>query len=123
MAKKIAIVTGVSRVSGIGKAICVELAKKGCDIFFTYWLKYDNQMPWGVKQDEPELIKKEIEQIGARCEKLELDLTQSDSIKILYQEVRDTMGKPIILINNATYSTHKCQMKLPMHYLKVQLKC
>ena len=33
MNKKIAIVTGVSRLKGIGRAICNELAKKGIDIF------------------------------------------------------------------------------------------
>ena len=43
MPKKLAIVTGVSRLNGIGKAICVELAKNGVDIFFTYWLDYDKK--------------------------------------------------------------------------------
>jgi 3-oxoacyl-[acyl-carrier protein] reductase len=36
---KIAIVTGASRVNGIGTAICRELAKEGADIFFTHWSK------------------------------------------------------------------------------------
>ncbi|SIR10627.1 hypothetical protein SAMN05920897_1423 [Alkalispirochaeta americana] len=31
---RIAIVTGVTRLKGIGKAICIELAKKGIDVFF-----------------------------------------------------------------------------------------
>jgi NAD(P)-dependent dehydrogenase (short-subunit alcohol dehydrogenase family) len=42
--KRIAIVTGVSRLNGIGKAICMELAKQGIDIFFTYWTQYDKEM-------------------------------------------------------------------------------
>ena len=33
MNKRIAIVTGVSRLKGIGKAICIELARQGIDIF------------------------------------------------------------------------------------------
>jgi len=102
---KIAIVTGASRLNGIGKAICVELAKKGCDVFFTYWKKYDHQMPWGVENDEPALIEQELKQLGIRCEKLELDLTKEDSIEILFNKVERTLGKASILINNATYST------------------
>jgi 3-oxoacyl-[acyl-carrier protein] reductase len=35
MNRKIAIVTRVSRLKGIGYAICVELAKRNFDIFFT----------------------------------------------------------------------------------------
>lgn len=105
MEKKIAIVTGTSRINGIGKAICIELAKKGCDIFFTYWKAYDNQMPWGIENNEPELIENELKRLGIRCEKLELDLTKDNSIEILFNEVENKLGKPSILINNATYST------------------
>ena len=43
---KIAIVTGVSRLKGIGAAICKELANSGYHIFFTYWTEYDKKMPW-----------------------------------------------------------------------------
>lgn len=75
---KIAIVTGVSRLKGIGKAICVELAKNGIDIFFTYWSDYDKQMPWKTKDNEPDLIQDEIKSIGVNCEKMELDLINGE---------------------------------------------
>ena len=104
MENRIAIVTGASRLKGIGKAICVELAKKGCDVFFTYWTSYDNQMPWGVVDNEPELIAQEVKQLGVRCEKLELDLTEQNAIEVLFNSVTKQLGKPSILINNATYS-------------------
>lgn len=45
---KVAVITGVSRLDGIGAAICKELAEAGYDIFFTYWTAYDKEMPWGV---------------------------------------------------------------------------
>ena len=70
MNRKIAIVTGVSRLQGIGRAICTELAKRGFDIFFTYWTEYDNQMPWKVNKNEPDLIYDEIKKNGVNCEKL-----------------------------------------------------
>lgn len=105
MNQKIAIVTGVSRLKGIGRAICCELAKKEFDIFFTYWTEYDNQMPWKVNKDEPNLIQQEIRNLGVRCEKIELDLSNENAIEILYQEVSEKLGSPLILVNNATYST------------------
>ena len=102
---KIAIVTGTSRLKGIGRAICQELAKRAFDIFFTYWTPYDQSMPWGIKQDEPDQIQKELRSYGVRCEKLELDFSQEDSINTLFEAVVQKMGDPLVLVNNATYST------------------
>lgn len=105
MEKKIALVTGVSRQNGIGRTICVELAKRGFDIFFTYWLDYDKQMPWNVNEDEPNLIQQEIRDIGVSCEKMELDLSNENAVEILLDKVQNVLGSPLALINNATYST------------------
>jgi len=105
MNRKIAIVTGVSRLKGIGRAICCELAKREFDVFFTYWTEYDNQMPWKVNTNEPELIQQEIKEFGVKCEKLELDLSNENAIEILFKEVNNRLGYPIVLVNNATYST------------------
>ncbi len=102
---RIALVTGVSRLKGIGKAICIELAKQGIDIFFTYWTPYDKSMLWGVKDNEPELIKKEILSFGVRCSSLEIDLMNEQNIDLLFDTIQRTLGSPSILINNATYST------------------
>jgi len=106
MSRRIAIVTGVSRLNGIGRAICCELAKKNIDIFFTYWKKYDDQMPWKVKENEPKLIQQEIREYGVNCECIELDLSIDNSINTLLHVAENKSGNPSILINNATYSTH-----------------
>lgn len=105
MNRRIAIVTGVSRLNGIGRAICNELAKRNTDIFFTYWKEYDNQMPWKAEANEPELIQQEIRSSGVNCKKIELDLSVEDSTYRLFNEVENKLGNPSILINNATYST------------------
>lgn len=105
MNKRIAIVTGVSRLKGIGRAICLALAKKNIDIFFTYWTPYDNKMPWKVAAEEPEIIQAEIRALGANCKKLELDLSKPTAIEELFKQVTKTLGQPSILVNNATYST------------------
>lgn len=105
MSNPIALVTGVGRLQGIGRAICLELARKGCDIFFTYWSKYDDMMPWGRADDTTQIISEEIEALGVRSGYLELDLTNPDSANLLIQTVIEQLGYPSILINNATYST------------------
>jgi len=105
MNRRIAIITGVSRLKGIGRAICCELAKRDFDIFFTYWTEYDRQMPWEVNKNEPELIQQEIINLGVKCEKLELDLSSENAIEILFSKVKNKLGSPLVLVNNATYST------------------
>ena len=103
---RIAVVTGVTRLKGIGKAICIELAKQGIDIFFTYWRPYDQSMPWKAEDDEPEKIKKEILNFGVRCESLEIDLTNEKAVETIFNTVEKKIGTASILINNATYSTN-----------------
>ncbi|MBN1953247.1 MAG: SDR family oxidoreductase [Bacteroidales bacterium] len=102
---RIAIVTGATRLKGIGKAICTELARQGNDIFFTYFREYDKTMPWGVEDGEPELIQKEIEALGVRCAKMELDLGKTESAGLVLDQTEKLLGNPSILINNAAYST------------------
>ena len=102
---RLAIITGVSRLAGIGRATCIELAKDGVDIFFTYWSDYDKQMPWQVASNEPDLIQKEIISLGRKCVKLELDLSEPSSVDVLFDTAESQMGAVDILINNATYST------------------
>lgn len=102
--RKIAIVTGASRINGIGAAVCKALASKGIDIFFTYWTSYDREMPWGIKSNEPQLIQDMILEYGVRCEKMELDLSDISTPSKLLNMVEEKLGNPLILINNATYS-------------------
>ena len=113
--------TGVSRLKGIGRAICCELASKGFDVFFTYWLPYDKKMPWSVKDDEPETILEEILDFGVRSDKMELDLSSENAAELLLSRVKEKLGNPLVLINNATYSTETTidnltESELDKHY-------
>jgi len=122
MNRQIAIVTGTSRLKGIGNAVCVELAKTGIDIFFTFWTDYDKQMPWSIDDNEPDLIQAEIRNLGVRCEKLELNFLDETSIESLFSEVENKLGVATILVNNATYSTQTSIEKitseeLDKHYI------
>lgn len=101
---RIAIVTGASRLNGIGAAICTALASKGIQVFFTYWTSYDREMTWGINSNEPQMLQDKILESDVRCEKLELDLSDTLAPVKLLDAVEEKLGKPSILINNATYS-------------------
>lgn len=103
--RKIAIVTGASRLKGIGAAICLELARADTDIFFTYYRPYDAEQPWGSKSEEADLLESRILIEGVRCASRELDLTLTDSFPDLFDEVERKLEKASILVNNAAYST------------------
>jgi 3-oxoacyl-[acyl-carrier protein] reductase len=103
---KIAIVTGASRLKGIGAAICKELAEDGYHIFFTYWTQYDKNMPWSMETDEPLILKEELLRIGVKASCMELDLSQADASEKLIHNVIEQLGPPDILINNAAYSVN-----------------
>lgn len=104
--EKIAIVTGASRLKGIGAAICRELAQTGYHIFFTYWTEYDKSMPWSIDVNEPFQLKEELMQCGVKVSCMELDLTMYDAPTKLLTTVQEHLGHPDILINNAAYSTN-----------------
>jgi 3-oxoacyl-[acyl-carrier protein] reductase len=106
LTNRIAIVTGASRLEGIGAAICLALAKKGSDIFFTYWKEYDRSKPWGIDENEPDILLKEIKKTGVRCEKFEADLSDENVTSFILNEVESKLGSPSILINNAAYSAN-----------------
>lgn len=105
LAPPIALVTGVSRLKGIGFAICKELATRGIDIAFTYWTPYDAAMPWGIENDEPQLIEEALAEDGVNIFRSEVDLSQPHSWKQLFDDVESNLGKATVLVNNATHST------------------
>ncbi|MFJ7725093.1 SDR family oxidoreductase [Neobacillus sp. NPDC097160] len=103
---KVAIITGASRLKGIGAAICRVLADEGYHIFFTYWTEYDKEMPWSIEMNEPMKLKEELLQKGVKASCMELDLSNIDAPVHLFNRVNEELGHPDILINNAAFSTN-----------------
>ncbi|MFW6229484.1 MAG: SDR family oxidoreductase [Halanaerobium sp.] len=103
---KTALITGASRLQGIGAAIARKLAAAGADIYFTYWLDYDRKMPWGVEKNEPEELQQSIQKMGVKCFKKEIDLAEPENIRLLLADVKAKLTTPDILVNNACYSTN-----------------
>jgi 3-oxoacyl-[acyl-carrier protein] reductase len=102
--KKIALITGASRKAGIGAAIAHELAGDEVDIFITYFRPYDRETGLAGEQDEPLQLLNELRQNGCRADGLEIDLSDPQAPKQLFDTVEASLGSVSILINNATYS-------------------
>jgi len=99
-----AIITGASRAAGIGVAITETLAYAGVDTCITYYRPYDATMPWGSNDDDvPQLVER-VRSLGVGITTLELDLSDIEAPKRLFDAAEAAFGPVDILINNATHS-------------------
>ena len=85
---KTALVTGASR--GIGRAIALELAKRGFDVAVHY----------GKNREKAEAVAAEIEALGRRALVLGADLADPESPAGLVAEAEEGLGGLGVLVNN-----------------------
>ncbi|MGI9034425.1 MAG: SDR family NAD(P)-dependent oxidoreductase, partial [Pyrinomonadaceae bacterium] len=88
-AGKSAIVTGATR--GIGRAIALELAKRGANVAFNY----------ARSADEAEKLKTEIENSGVKCFAAQCDVAQTEASAEFVKSAAAQFGTIDFLINNA----------------------
>jgi len=88
-AEKSAIVTGATR--GIGRAIALELAKRGANVAFNY----------AKSVDEAEKLKAEIESLGVRAHSEVCDVANTEASAEFVKKVKEEFGTVDFLINNA----------------------
>jgi 3-oxoacyl-[acyl-carrier protein] reductase len=86
---KVAIVSGGSR--GIGRAIVLELARKGADIAFNYLSNHD----------KAESLCSEVTMLGRKCAAYKVDITEYENVKTMVDEVISAYGHIDIAVNNA----------------------
>lgn len=86
---KTAIVTGGTR--GIGRAIVLELARRGCNVAFNY----------SKSADEAEKLKAEIEALGVKAFAAQCDVANSEASAEFVRQVTAELGGVNFLINNA----------------------
>jgi 3-oxoacyl-[acyl-carrier protein] reductase len=89
LTRKVALVTGGDK--GIGRAVVLNFAKNGADVFFTY-----NQDLGSAEQ-----TKKDALQFGTRVEYLQLDVTSDENVKSSVKSIIAAAGRIDILVNNA----------------------
>ncbi|HEV2904684.1 MAG TPA: 3-oxoacyl-ACP reductase family protein, partial [Pyrinomonadaceae bacterium] len=86
---KSAIVTGATR--GIGRAIALELARRGAHIAFNY----------AKSAEAAETLKSEIEALGARGLATQSDVAKTDEAAEMVKQTKDAFGRIDFLVNNA----------------------
>jgi 3-oxoacyl-[acyl-carrier protein] reductase len=105
LTRHVALVTGASRLRGIGAAICRALATRGADVAFSHWRPYDEAFPWSGAPSEPDDLAQELVALGVRSAAIECDLSHPGAEVRLLDETESRLGPVSILVNNAAHST------------------
>ena len=84
-----AIVTGATR--GIGRAIALELARRGADVAFNY----------AKSAEAAESLSAEITALGVRVLASQCDVANTEAAANMVKEVKDAFGRIDFLVNNA----------------------
>ena len=84
--KKVAFVTGGAK--GIGSAIVKRLLSDGYKVAFTY-------------NNSEETAQKLCAQMGADCKAYKLDITDSNAVKTVVDDIENNFGEIAVLVNNA----------------------
>src|SRR5699024_6459959 len=97
---KTALVTGSSR--GIGKAIALELARRGANIAVNYA---------GSEEKAAETVEA-IETLGVQAIKIQANDADESSVKSMIKEVTKTFDSLDILVNNAGITKHNWLLRM-----------
>lgn len=101
---KIAVVTGVGRPLGIGRACALKLAAMGADVMISdLCRKYEGDLQfYNLGQwEQLEKVVGEIEDKGRRAKAFKVDVTVRSEVEGMVDSVIDEFGHIDILVNNA----------------------
>jgi 3-oxoacyl-[acyl-carrier protein] reductase len=97
--KRIALVTGASR--GIGKAIALELGGQGCIVLGT-----------ATSDKGAGDISDYLQQTGITGQGYALDVSRTDSVSAVIEQIEREFGLPLILVNNAGITRDNLLMRM-----------
>lgn len=86
---RVAIVTGATR--GIGRAIALELAKRGAGVAFNY----------AKSAEAAESLQAELESLAVRSFSAQCDVASTEAAAQMVQQVKEAFGRIDFLVNNA----------------------
>lgn len=87
--ERVALVTGGSR--GIGRAIALELARRGHPIAVNY----------ASRADAAEAVVDEVEAGGGKAVAIQADVADADAVTAMFAAVESSLGPVSVLVNNA----------------------
>ena len=99
-AGKVAVVTGASR--GIGRAIALELARKGAMVVINY----------NGSEERAQEVQKCIEEEGNEAAIMQCDVSDFQACEAFFKKVIEQFGRLDILVNNAGITKDGLLMKL-----------
>ena len=95
-----AIVTGAAR--GIGRAICLEMARQGCDVAFNY----------SRSVDQAATLVSEIAGLGRRAKAVAASVTSPEAAESMVAAVKAEFGSIDYLVNNAGITRDKLILRM-----------
>ncbi len=101
---RVVLITGSSR--GIGNAIALRFAQSGADVIINYLTG------GGRSQQQAELLCKEIQNLGRKAFVIQADISVKQSVKQMFDEIRQKVGRLDFLILNAAKAPFKPLEKL-----------
>lgn len=87
--RQVALVTGGSR--GIGRAVCKRLAQDGYRVIVNYL----------SQREAAEEVCRSIEESGGSAWAIQADVTERESVRALFEAIREREGRLDVLVNNA----------------------
>ena len=98
--RRLALVTGAGR--GIGRAIALELGKRGFNIAVNY----------NTSAAAAEELCGELSALGAEARAFKADVSNAESVSSLFRTLEDSMGTVQVLVNNAGITRDNLLMRM-----------
>ena len=101
---RVALVTGVSRLRGIGFAVAERLTSMGADLFIHSYADYDSILPLKRNANEQEEIVARLREHGGHVEHIDIDFAEEDAPVDVVRRAVSRFGHIDILIANHAHS-------------------